>query len=102
MRDPAKSSKTVSVQFRVDKINQMLYNETGDLLTEIKLGIAEDRIYVICYSSGVEAIIYECLTVKHLYHILDSVLNDILFETDEKKKWWNWFTMYGDDSYEMV
>ena len=92
MRDPAKSAKTVSVQFRLDNINRMLYNETRDTSTEIRLGIAEDCIFVICYSSGVESIIYQCMTCKHLYKVLDSILTDLEYGCDEKKKWWTWFS----------
>lgn len=96
MRDPWKSSKTVSVQARLDEINRMLYNETREASTDVRLGIAQDRIYVICFKQGLETVIYECVTVKHLYQVLDSILSDIMYESRPEVMWWNWNDLKDD------
>lgn len=90
MRNPMKTSKTVSVQLRVDNINRLLYNETRDIHTEVQLGIADDRIFVICFSRGIECVIYECESTKHLYHTLDHILSDLMYEKNPNKTWWKW------------
>lgn len=97
MRNPMKSSKTVTVQVKVDDINRMLYNETREPLTMVCLGIAEDRIYVICYKNGVETVIFECTTVKHLYKVLDSLISDIMFESRPQATWWLWDDLQDDN-----
>lgn len=98
MRDPRKSSKTVSVQARVDDINRMLYNETREPQTMVCLGIAEDRIFVICFCKGIETVIYECVTVKHLYKVLDSILANIMYESRPQEMWWHWHDNLQDDN----
>lgn len=90
MRDPWKSSKTASVKARVDDINRMLYEQTNDMSSEVMLGIGDDRIFVLCYRNGVARVIYECLTVKHLYKVLDSILFDIVYENRPEVSWWKW------------
>lgn len=98
MRNPKETSGTITVQRKLAYANELLYNETRNEDTEVRLGIADDRIFVICFSNGIETVIYECYTCKHLYKILDTIISDVMYRCGESKMWWRWNDPQYDDN----
>lgn len=76
MRNPIKTKDSLTVQRKLDLLNEALYADTNDLDVHIELACTEDCMLVICFFHGA---VYE---VRHAYSasILYSTLDDFWYE----------------------
>lgn len=100
MRDPIKTKDSLTVQRKLDLLNENLYADTDDIDIHVELACTQDYIIVIQYFHGAVYEVRHAYTASILYSILDDLSYEARFHShetwydrayeDEKNHWYIW------------
>lgn len=89
MRNPAKTAVSLSVQRRVDAINEALYAQTNDASVQVVLGAGLDTMWIFYMVDGYAIDAKEVHKVNDLYAELDLIHYFARYYSEEHA-WWEW------------
>lgn len=89
MRNPTKTALSMSVQRRVDAINDALYAQTQDATVQVVLGAGLDTMWIFYMVDGYAIDAKEVHKVTDLYAELDIIYYFARYYSPDHA-WWEW------------
>ena len=94
MRTPVKTISSLTVQRKLDLLNEALYADTRDLSIHVELVAGTDFLWVFKYCYGALWDTVKIETTVHLYIVLDKLTAEARYDP-HTLRWYEeaWFTL---------